>query len=338
MLIKSIVSFVLLIIIFEGCAPNIPDVPNEEKITGDISNYFLNEDFPIEKNLTIDNLTIVKRQSSKEEKVDTVYCEIISNDTQVKYYRKYILYYKYYDQGWMLDNVEPYDNSTWTSTPLSGVQKDQIIELFNKQNVLPDEVEYKNVNYDEIDVIRQDTNLEGLTDNITVSLKEDSSYLMINGTINLLFTFNQMYSKWFFTKCTVNSDYKEGLNLIGKWEATSIHPTTDTLYDLAYFTIEILSIDNEGNTSAKISFKTSQNGKTYNTGATGFCLPTKWSLRTTENIENTYVFKEGIDSQYQDRYKFQGKFDVESGILLADFKSSAAAVWSYYSLQLKKKS
>ena len=100
----TLLMSLLLICVFSlfGCGATAAD---ENQIRQDLESntkfHFLGT------NEQIDTVVIDKRQTDKNQKTDTVWCTIVTNDTAVSCEKGVVLSYGLYDKtGWVLDDVE----------------------------------------------------------------------------------------------------------------------------------------------------------------------------------------------------------------------------------------
>lgn len=319
---RNIFAIALLLflgVVLSGCMEK---VRSETEIYQDIKDRFS------ENHMTFESMSIIKRQSTKEDKKDIVYCEVVLNDTKVQYLRKYILIYNYNNEGgWVLEKVDSYDTSTWTKKPLIGVPDSEINALLekNKKSILP-----LDTNYDEI-TIEHKTDLTNFVDNVTVNLKKNSSYYKISGSVNLRYFFDEKMGVWKFDTSTKNADYKEELLLTGKWIAFSGGMFIGDNPHYENFSIEIQSVDNSGNVIAVITDKSPLDEKIRVIKATGtydYAIK-KLAIKSDEEVYmEGYGFFKGLQT-----VRFSGKIDIESGVL------SGTYVWekTLYGINIKLK-
>lgn len=68
--------------------------------------------------MEVDELTIDRRQTDKEEKEDTVYVTVNASAGEAEFELSYVLYYEYYDKGgWVLEGCSPSGDSWQTNGP-----------------------------------------------------------------------------------------------------------------------------------------------------------------------------------------------------------------------------
>ena len=85
-------------------------------------------DAPIEE---ISSLKILKRQTNKELKNDFVYVTVEANTETAHFVCSMKLTYNYYDdQGWVLDEYEPYAEGENSTKPLKGPDNSVVDDFF----------------------------------------------------------------------------------------------------------------------------------------------------------------------------------------------------------------
>lgn len=102
------------------CSCGRDGVKSEKEIMADIlekgvMDVMVVSDVPIEE---ISSLKILKRQTNKELKNDFVYVTVEADTEMAHFVRSMKLTYNYYDdQGWVLDEYEPYAEGENSTTP-----------------------------------------------------------------------------------------------------------------------------------------------------------------------------------------------------------------------------
>ena len=110
--IRVILLMSMLIISAFGISACGKKVVDEEQIKQELEAnaefQFLKEGEQIEK------IVIERRQTEKEQKTDTVWCTVVTNDAEVSCQKNVILSYGLYDKtGWMLDEIEVEPKEKW---------------------------------------------------------------------------------------------------------------------------------------------------------------------------------------------------------------------------------
>lgn len=167
------------------------DVADEKKIQSDLESYteyaFLSEG---EK---IDKVVIEKRQTEKEQKIDTVWCTVTTEDSEISYQKSVVLTYGLYDkEGWILDDVSVNDSRQWVQTPLKGITEEKIPSSLNGRSVVVDEEEWniETEHIKKISIDDQETNLEEKKDKVTVTLILDSEVEEAKGELVINYKFD----------------------------------------------------------------------------------------------------------------------------------------------------
>lgn len=182
-----------------------PKVANGEQIKQELEEntefQFLKEDEQIEE------VVIEKRQTEKEQKTDTVWCTVVTNDTEVSCQKKVVLSYGLYDKtGWMLDDIEVESKENWIMTPLKGIEESALSTLLSSRVVVINEEEWlitkENLLSAKID--KQQTDLEQKTDQVTIALVLDDKLERAEGKIEVLFSFDQ---RWKYDSIISKDDF-----------------------------------------------------------------------------------------------------------------------------------
>lgn len=172
-----------------GCGKKTAD---EEQIRQDLET---NEELQfLREGEQIKDIVIEKRQTEKEQKTDTVWCTITTNDTAVSCEKQVVLSYGLYDKtGWVLDHIEVEPKEQWDMTPLKGIDANDLSQLLYGQGITLGEDEWLITKESllKAEIENQQTDLEQKTDQITISLALDDKLERIEGTIEVLFTFQQ---------------------------------------------------------------------------------------------------------------------------------------------------
>ena len=155
----------------------------------------------------IDEIVIVKRQTDKEQKLDTVWCTITTNDTEVSYQKEVTLTYGLYDkEGWILDNVDVNAKQQWIMTPLKGINDNDVLASLYGHTVVVDNEEWQ-ITKDNLlnaEVIDHQTNLDEKRDQVTVSLTLNEEVERAEGEIEVSYFFNQ---GWVFDSVLSNKEF-----------------------------------------------------------------------------------------------------------------------------------
>lgn len=142
----------------------------------------------------IEEIVIEKRQTEKEQKTDTVWCTVVTNDAEISCQKNIILSYGLYDKaGWQLDDIEIESKKDWIMMPLKGVDESAVLTLLAGQVIVIDKEEWliTQENLLKVEIENQQTNLEQKTDQLTVSLVLDDKLERAEGKVEVLFTFDQ---------------------------------------------------------------------------------------------------------------------------------------------------
>ena len=95
-----------------GCSST-PDAPDEAAITADLN---CSEETIVDGGMTVTGLTITKRQTTPEDKIDLVWVEYTAASDAAEYTNSALLTYGLYNDGWMLDSIEEDGKGDFVST------------------------------------------------------------------------------------------------------------------------------------------------------------------------------------------------------------------------------
>ena len=155
----------------------------------------------------IEEVVIEKRQTEKEQKIDTVWCTVVTSDTEVSCQKNVILSYGLYDKtGWLLDDIEVESKDKWIMTPLKGIAESSLSDLLSGQVINIDNEEWSiaQENLVNVKMEEQETDLEQKTDRITISLTLDDKLERAEGKIEVLFIFDR---EWKFDSIISKDDF-----------------------------------------------------------------------------------------------------------------------------------
>ena len=199
-----IMTGMLIISMFSlsACGQKVADEEQiKQELEEDSKFEFLGEDEKIEE------VVIEKRQTEKEQKTDTVWCTVTTNNTEVSCQKNVILSYGLYDKtGWMLDDIDVESKDKWIMTPLKGIEESTLSALLSGQVVNIDNEEWsiKEENLLNIKIEEQQTNLEQKTDQVTISLTLDDKLERAEGKLEVLFTFDK---EWKYDSIISKDDF-----------------------------------------------------------------------------------------------------------------------------------
>ena len=203
--IRVILLMSMLIISAFGISACGKKVVDEEQIKQELEAnaefQFLKEGEQIEK------IVIERRQTEKEQKTDTVWCTVVTNDAEVSCQKNVILSYGLYDKtGWMLDEIEVEPKEKWIMTPLKGVEESGLSPLLSGQVIVIDEEEWliTQENLLKAEIEKQQTDLEQKIDKLTISLVLDDKLERAEGKVEVLFMFDQ---KWKYDSIISMDDF-----------------------------------------------------------------------------------------------------------------------------------
>lgn len=164
-------------------------VANEKKIEKDLSAYsgFLEDEEKVE------SVKIDKRQTDKDEKIDTVWCDVVTEDQECSYQKGIILTYSLYnDKGWILDDVSVDSTKERVITPLTGIKEDNIPATLKNKNITINEESWAIIPKD-ISIIKHDTNLKDQTDSVIAQITIEDAVQEATGQLMITYTFDDAW-------------------------------------------------------------------------------------------------------------------------------------------------
>lgn len=112
----------LLCLFMSGCTQSV-SVPSESQIQMDLID---NGDMADIRDGYLENVTnfeITKRQTTPEDKIDTVWVHLEAENSEVASQMYFIISYGLYNEGWLLESIVPNQTERWSFTPLQGVDE-----------------------------------------------------------------------------------------------------------------------------------------------------------------------------------------------------------------------
>lgn len=108
---------VLILILLSGCSPS---AKSAKEIIADLQQ---NPAF-LSQTVEIDSYEIIKRQTDKNNNSDLVYIMVTINEEKLNCTLSYIMQYILYNDGWILESVERYEDGPWS---ISGLTEEQVL-------------------------------------------------------------------------------------------------------------------------------------------------------------------------------------------------------------------
>lgn len=126
------VAFALAIAVAAtGCKSDIlASVPDSQKLMHDLAN---DKNFFSEQEVQITDLSVIKRQTTVEDKIDLVYVEVNAENELINCTLSYKMTYRLYNDGWVLDEVEKYDDGTNKIGPLTEPDDEFVLNDLDKK-------------------------------------------------------------------------------------------------------------------------------------------------------------------------------------------------------------
>lgn len=206
-------------------------------------------DAPIEE---ISSLKILKRQTNKELKNDFVYVTVEANTETAHFVCSMKLTYNYYDdQGWVLDEYEPYAEGENSTKPLKGPDNSVVDDFFEALHRKFDNSETLSMSR-ELGLIQEyvswsvesiETDLQNSSSQITVTASRETDIIKTEETFVLLAEFSQNLCAWSIPGDSVK-DYLQKLSYEWKIEP-GFYVADDGLY---LYTLTLNEINTEENT------------------------------------------------------------------------------------------
>lgn len=220
----------LLICALSGCS----QVANERQIIEDLqlNRYLSSSEFEIYDH------EIIKRQTDKGAKTDLVWVNVDAKNEWASCNRSFKMTYILYNDGWRLEEMEPFEEEAWTATPLCGTSD---IDVQNTMATLQRENEYAS-----IELVDRDTDLEAGID--TVTFRATKNHLYAVETVELVQSWYFSSGSCFFETFGINSEkhiFTPSDSLAGA--AWAKIPRYADTYDLFVdtFDLRILAFDGE---------------------------------------------------------------------------------------------
>lgn len=224
-----VLSIVALALLLTGCGPSVAD---EKKLQEDLSSYaamsgLLNEGEEIKA------LEIEKRQTEKERRLDVVWCNVTTEDTECRYEKTAVLTYTLYDEGgWILENATVNDSAEWRISPLAGVTEDMI-----KSSVYETGVPIEGENWyasessmKDFSITAHETDLEKRSDTVTVKFTIEDLVEQAAGEMTLNYTFDR---EWKLDSVTGNDGFTVS-DIVGRELKVTDEDLIDVLLGLEY--------------------------------------------------------------------------------------------------------
>lgn len=207
--IKLTLLMSMLMVCMFGLSACVKKTADEEQIKQELESendfHFLKEGEHIEE------IVIEKRQTEKKEKTDTVWCIVVTSDSEISCQKNIVLSYGLYDKaGWMLDDIEVESKEKWIMTPLKGVEESALLTLLSGRVLVIDGEEWQitQENLSNVRIEKQQTDLEQQTDKVTISFVLDDKLERAEGQIEVLFTFSQ---KWKYDSIISKDEFSVSL-------------------------------------------------------------------------------------------------------------------------------
>lgn len=211
-------------------------------------------DVPIEE---ISSLKILKRQTNKERKNDFVYVTVEADTETAHFVCSMKLTYNYYDdQGWVLDEYEPYAEGENITTPKKAPDEQVLENFFNRFSTAHSEeiyfVDYSSWTLDDVTA-----DLEKCEATMQVTASRETRYIKTTESLTMTAHFMPNFCSWvvdgdsvgpYLTKLAYELNVEPG-NYYGTGGSGN-----------AFLTIHEYYSDDEGATGISLDLKTSDLG------------------------------------------------------------------------------
>ena len=206
----------VLVVFMGGCGKK---EASATQLRNDLSESAQFTDLSNRLNVEITNFEIVKRQTTLEKKVDTVWVEVDIAGDAVKGKVYYKMTYNLYNDGWRLENVAPDETGQWSFTPLTGASEELILSY------LPDGAE----------IVSDGIDLKGGLHWIDYQYVEEYPYCNVTYTRQCTFSFGSKYNNSTSSRGEwgrwndVELDIFEDWHIEGTWEGSTPYGGTATI-------------------------------------------------------------------------------------------------------------
>lgn len=178
-----------------------PSTRAEEKIAGDLMQYGAE----IDDTYVVEECQIIKRATDIASGVDTVYVKAHVRDAVADQVCQYKMIYGRYNEGWMLDLVEGYEEDAWVITPLDGASEEMVQRHLPKGAAL----------------LSNTVDLEAKQQTLTYRYVEQYQICTLTRTEALRLSFDTALRKWLKAGDIAVADVQEDWQLAGKWTSAS---------------------------------------------------------------------------------------------------------------------
>lgn len=205
-ILSPLLSLIILLTLLPGCSSAPPD---ELKLREDLYNSEAFLEYEEQWDLEITDLEIVKRQTIREDRLDTVYVRVTLQESSgiMQIDGECTMTYKLYDNGWSLENVE--------------VTKKNAVPLIAPDYSLEDLTEclvrgwgYSGIT--DINAYDQTVDLENGVASYSLTATDVRKYLAEDLDVTLFYTFSPFLLGWESSDCIVNSS-SEKWNIAGTY-------------------------------------------------------------------------------------------------------------------------
>lgn len=216
-------QFVILLIVWGlmicGCSTN-NDGAKKEQIKEDIET----SEYLSQYGLEVYDINIEKRKTDRGNKIDSIFVSVNSKNEDIDYLCKLELNYTLYNEGWLLDNILPYQEEEWCISPFKDVSNEDIENAIKRRYTGPYNVDipsFKRI--DEYHTIITKNGKIGNEVTYIYEFTKEHPYLTSISTEEIKFEFFVGDTDW-----TANEkddhlviDYVQNWNINGTWEYTN---------------------------------------------------------------------------------------------------------------------
>ena len=188
----------LLLLSLAGCSPAPAD---GNAMTADVAERLTRSGGEAD----VQSLEVIKRQTDKRAKTDLVYVQVDYATPTAERSEKYKLTYGLYNEGWILDEMEPYEPETWAIKPLAGPDEETVAA------VLPEGAELLDSQFD----------AETGTQAVQYRVAETHTYCDMERTEQLTLTLDSATEQWQAGEPELLEQDQDWSRLLGLWELES---------------------------------------------------------------------------------------------------------------------
>lgn len=207
----------IAILLLVGCGEKPASEATLKEDIYNSSNFSL---FSEQLDMEITNLEVVKRQTTTEDKVDTVWVKVTAAGDTAEGEMYYVMTYHLYNDGWLLETIADDAVDSWHFEPLEGVP-DEVIASY-----IPEGAE----------ILENTVDLEAASHTVTYTYEESHLYCDVTYKKQLVFNFGSGYytsgmhdpGRWGFQNEVDVGSYEDWHDIEGTWQYTDLELVSRT--------------------------------------------------------------------------------------------------------------